>query len=208
MKKSMIILVRLFVLCTIFQSAFGENLPFVRKNPHTKLLGLLLVQTDRGSGIGGFFEWSINRSNRIGISPHFLAVRGQYEYPIYDPYTGYVYERSDKKRLTLLPIYLDYKRILFTDSIANNFRPFLNVAIGPTIGLDPPNIPEFFKRWKKVQAYYSYGWRVGGGIDFGYGIDGVVSVFIGYEGLKFAEVLDGSDDYSGIVIRIGLGKKY
>ena len=199
-------------------------------DPYAKYGGITLIQTDRGSGLGGFFEWSINTSNRIGINASLLMVKGKYDYPIvvYDySYRPYVIEKSDKKRLSLLPVYINYKRILFTDAIANNFRPFLNISFGPVIAFDPPNIPDFLKRWKKMTTAYTFGGRIGAGVDFLYGPGTIITLYFGYDYIHFAKKIDitkyegeipedwvfpkdynGLKNYSGLILKIGFGKKY
>ncbi len=202
-------------------------------DPHAKYGGLTLIQTDRGSGLGGFFEWSINTSNRIGINASLLMIKGKYDYPIiipYDPYNpsyGYsYYEKSDKKRLSLLPVYINYKRVLFTDAIANNFRPFLNISFGPVIAFDPPNVPDFVERWKKMTTAYTFGGRIGTGVDFLYGPGTIITLYFGYDYIHFLRKIDASKnyempegyevpkdhdglkDYSGLILKIGFGKKY
>jgi len=183
-------------------------------DPKGKYGGVSIVQTDRGTGAGLFYEWSLNASNRIGVSSNLLVVRGKNDYPIYDPLTGYTFERYDKKRLTLMPILATYKHPLFTDKIANNFRPFLSASAGPILSFDPPNVPDFAERMKNISVGATFGARIGAGLDFLYAMGTIISVNIGYEFIEFQKPLDGSDtydglaNYSGITIAIGVGKKY
>jgi len=183
-------------------------------DPSGKYGGVSLVQSDRGTGAGLYYEWSLNSANRIGAHANLLVVRGKNDYPLYDPWTGYTFERHDKKRLILLPVFATYKRVLFVDKIANNFRPFLAAAAGPIISFDPPNIPDFADRMKDIQVGATFGARVGIGMDFLYTMGTLISLFIGYEQIEFADALDGSDNYdgiknySGITVTLGIGKKY
>jgi hypothetical protein len=199
-------------------------------DPKARYGGISIVQTNRGSGLGGFYEIAKSPSNRLGINIDFIMVRGEYDYPItvWDPYYGYMtYERSDKKRLSLLPVYAVYKRMFFVDKIANNFRPFLSVSLGPIVGIDPPNVPDFSDRMKGMQFPVTFGARVGAGVDFIYGPGTLVSLFVGYDVIKFSKRIDastldeepsedwippsdfyGSKDYSTLIIELRFGKRY
>lgn len=219
-----ILLVFLAVDISLGQEQFNID------DPKAKYGGMSIVLTDRGSGLGGFYEIANSPSNRLGINADFIMVRGEYDYPItvWDPYYGYMtYERADKKRLSLLPIYAVYKRMFFVDKIANNFRPFVGLAVGPIIGIDPPNVSNFSERIKGVQFPVTFGARVGAGIDFIYGPATFMSIFVGYDIIEFSKKIDastldeeppedwtpssdfyGSKDYSTLVFELRIGKRY
>lgn len=74
---------------------------------------------------------------------------------------------------------------------------------------------------------YTFGGRIGAGVDFLYGPATIVSLYFGYdyihfakkiditeykgeipEGWVFPEDYDGLKNYSGLILKIGLGKKY
>lgn len=195
-------------------------------DPKAKYGGLTLIQTDRGSGLGLFFEYSRQNADRLTLQANFLMIKGSNDYPLYDPYTGYIWERSDKRRLTLCPLYLGYKKVLFADKIANNFRPFFEISLGPVIAFDPPNIPDFSDRIKRMRLFYAPGFQVSGGADFFYGPGTTISLYFGYDFIKFAHKIDrpeaynypegydtsklyqGQQKFNGIVIKIGFGKRY
>lgn len=215
----------------LFQSLPAKSLQLI-DDPEAKYRGLSLLQAKNGSGIGGYFEWSLNVSNRIAATLNFLIVRGENDYPIYDPYYDpygyYAVERSDKTRLQLLSITPGYKRVLFVDKLDNNFRPFLMVGAGPVLAIDPPNIPDLSERIKQIRFYYSGILSVGGGIDFVYGAGTIVSLFFGYELVRFPYKIDlpdylelleeeeldasqfytGRRDFSGLILKISFGRKY
>lgn len=214
-RKNIIVELGIFI---VFCLSVGANAQpkFSTKSTNFNYFGLSLVQTDRGSGFGGYYEWSLNTSNRIGVQSNILIVRGSNDYPVYDYYTNQYYERWDKKRLTLVPVLIGYKRILFAEQIANNFRPFVDLSVGPVIAFDPPNIPDFVERWKRMKLAYTAGGRIGGGVDFMYGPSSIVSIYFGYEWIYFQKNIDKSEDsetsgmknYNGLIVKIGFGKKH
>jgi len=228
MKKSdLLFAVICFVLSTSILTAQSKK--YSIDDPKAKFGGLLLLQTNNGSGLGGFFEKAINSSNRLTANLQWLFIRGKNDYPIYDPYYDpygyYAVERSDKTRLSFIPLLVGYKRILFVDQLANEFRPFLQVNAGPLIAIDPPNIPDLSDRMKNIKIWYNGTVEIGGGVDFAYWPGSLVSVYLGYSYLRFQQKIDlpepynipqGSDasdfyngrqDFSGLVLRIGIGKR-
>lgn len=223
MKTKKINLMYMVLLAMCFAGLANAQTKYATKEIRHRFAGLTLITTDRGSGVGGFYEWSINTSNRITIQSNLLVIKGSY--PIYDSWTGTYYERTDKRRLTLMPVLVGYKRILFADQIANNFRPFIDFSAGPVVAFDPPNISDFVDRMKQIDVAYTGALRVGAGVDFTYGPAAIVSFYFGYEMIRFSKTLDkaetyydennqlvvpypGMKNYSGLIIKIGLGKKY
>lgn len=190
--------------------------------------GLTIFQTNEGSGFGGYFEYSLKNADRLVAQLNFVVVSGD-DYPLYgyDYYGNLVtYESPNKRRLMFLPMYVGYKKVLFADQIANNFRPYLEGLGGAVMALDPPNIPDFGKRMKKMTTAWAPGFQFGGGVDFIYGPGVLVSLFAGYEYLKFNHKIDlpqiyyddfnnpipnnytGQKDFNGLVIKLSFGKKF
>ena len=192
--------------------------------PNVSYSGLSLLQCTNGTGIGGYWEKTLNVSNRIGAKAALIFLKGEDEYPIYNYYTGMYYESPNKKRLSFLPLYLSYKKMLFTDQIANNFRPFLSLQGGPLIALDPPNIQKFSDRIKRITTEYTFSTRAGAGIEFLYGRGTIISLFVGYDMIRFKDYIDetkevidftlmevyedkGKKVYSGLVVSISFGRQ-
>ncbi|MBU0711201.1 hypothetical protein KJ762_06830 [bacterium] len=199
-------------------------------DPNARYGGLALVQSNNGGGVGGFYEWALNSSNHLTANLNIVFVRGKNDYQIYDYNSSYYYnspvylDRPNKTRLNFLSFQLGYKRILFTDKLANNFRPFLYCNAGPVIAMDPANVPDWSERMKNIDYYYNGTVHFGAGIDFVTMPKSLISLFIGYEYLNFPNKIDipsdlppeedwdsyytGRRNFSGIVIKISLGKKF
>ncbi len=215
----------LIVVFLVFKPLLGQSTVPI-DNVDAKFAGLSYVQITNGAGVGGYYEKYFAKSHRMGIETNFIITRGENEYPIYDPYYGYL-ERSDKKRLSFLNINLKYKKILFVDQIANNFRPFLSLSAGPIIAFDPPNVPELSERFKNIETSLSWNGSAGVGIDFLYSGNSGMSFFAGYNYIKFPNKLDqdpenykelignngyeydyGKKDYSSALVRISIIRKF
>jgi hypothetical protein len=210
-----------FLLC--FKPAIGKTNKGI-DDPDAKYGGFSIIQSNNGAGFGGFYEYAINASSRLTANIHLLIVHGKNDYPIYNPYDpyGYTYERADKTRLSFIPVLVGYKRILFVDKLANNFRPYLQIDGGFVTALDPANVPDFSDRMKNMEVYYTGILRAGAGMDFMTTPRTLISVFLGYEYLKFANKIDlpyelpeepdkyytGRKDFTGITIKVSIGKKF
>lgn len=209
---------------TYSQKKFGID------DPDAHYGGLAYVQTNNGGGVGGFYEYALNSANHLIANLNLIIVRGDNDYPMYDYYssyyygTPYYYERYDKTRLNFLSLQLGYKRLLFTDKLANNFRPFLFINAGPVLAIDPPNIGDWSERMKNIEYHWNGAAHFGAGVDFLTGPKSLISLYAGYEYLSFPSKIDipnemppadlrdlfytGKRDFSGIVIRISFGKKF
>lgn len=229
MKMSIKLINILIALLMLNLTAFSQK-RYSIDDPDARYGGLALVQSNNGGGIGGFYEWALNSANHLTANLNFIFVRGDNDYQIYDPYssyyynTAYYYERPDKTRLDFISFQAGYKRVLFTDKLANNFRPFLYCNVGPVLAVDPANVPDWSDRMKNIEYYYNGTLHIGAGIDFVTRPRSLISLFVGYEYLKFPEKIDipdvlppeeewdyyytGRQDFSGIVIKIGFGKKF
>ena len=136
-------------------------------------------------------------------------------------------EKSDKKRLSFLTLNVVYKKVLFVDQIANNFRPFLSASFGPVIAFDPPNVPEISTRFKNIETNFAMNGTMGIGLDFLYSGDMGMSFFAGYNYLKFDSMLDpdtedhlelvgiqgyefdpGKKDFSSAIVRVSITRKF
>ena len=155
--------------------------------------GMTYVLITNGAGIGGFYEKYFAKSHKFGAEVSWILARGENEYPVYINYGQYMVQEN-KTRLSFLNFNLTYKKVLFVDKIANNFRPFLSVSAGPVIALDSPNISDFSDRMKKMKAYYSINGNAGAGIDFLHSSNYGFSFFAGVNFLIFNQKLDPDPD--------------
>ena len=228
--KQFIYFTIIFFLVISNRSLFSQK-KFGIDDPNARYGGLALVQSNNGGGIGGFYEKALNSSNHLTANLNYIFVRGDNDYPLYDPYTSYYYntsyyyERVDKTRLNFLSFQLGYKRILFVNQLANNFRPFLYANAGPVLAIDPPNISDWSERMKNISYYYAGTVNFGAGVDFATTPKALISLFVGYEYLHFSEKIDipdilpdpgedlskyytGKQDFSGLVVKVSFGKKF
>jgi len=197
MKKNITISILLILALSI--GLAEEKFPI--DNPDLSMAGFTIFQTNYGAGLGGFYEKNFTPSDKIGFNMKFIVTRGEGDYPqrYYDPITRrtYTFQRADKRRLYLLETYIHYKRLFFTDQIANNFRPFVEVNMGPVIGLDPPNRSDYsiWKRWKRMDLPFTLGGNINVGFDYVWKGSRYFSLSIGYDFIKFRKNIDPPPDF-------------
>jgi hypothetical protein len=105
--------------------------------------------------LAGFIDFSISDS------------RDDREFEYYDPYTGTLYSPGKLNRFLVIPLQFGIQKRFFREEILDNFRPYLNVGIGPTMIYVFPYNLEYFNALGKGQPRYTFGGYVGFGAFFG-----------------------------------------
>lgn len=162
--------------------------------------------SDRGFLVGGTWRYAWNREWSSPAQFAFLFFRESDKIPYYDYYTMRYYEPPSKK-IVFLNLRTGIQRRLWTESLAENMQPYLLISAGPTIAFDPANDGGFFSRWGKTQLGYTGNLFVGGGVDFVHSREGQFTISIGYELIYFPESVDGSNNYSGVVVGFSFGQR-
>ncbi len=147
--------------------------------------GIDLLISNNGFGGGAFFRREFSDVLSGFITFAISDVKDDAEVELYNYYTGQTYVRGKINRMLLLPLTFGLQYRLFNEEIADNFRPYLNLGIGPSMVFASPysrtreyTLPnggtlveyeqvEFFSSLKDGKAHYSIGGFVGGGAYFG-----------------------------------------
>lgn len=186
---------------------------FAQKDESEKLyssFGLDIMVSEGGLGIGGFFnkEFTSTLSGFVDFS--FSETKDEKEFEYVD-YWGRVYVFGKKNRIFLLPLNFGLKYRLFKDDIVDNFRPYLNFAVGPSIVITTPYNVEFFRSFKYAYANYTIGGYIGVGANFGFDRINSLGVNLRYYLVHFfnegVEGLEGKfqKDLGGIYLTINFG---
>ena len=136
-------------------------------------LGFDILFSNSGFGLGGFYQrplsdglaWFVN----LGIS----GARKTDEFPTYipdpEPPHNLTYDVPGKvNRVFSLPLTVGLKYRVLETALVENFRPYLNVGVGPTMILALPyEGHDFFSSLGHANAYFTGGGFVGVGADFG-----------------------------------------
>ena len=111
------------------QSATDEP---VRRNPYGSGAGGELLLTNSGFGLGGYYSRAVGPSTSLLAELSLGAGKDEREIKIF----GYGRSQIPRKAnyLLMLPLQLGVQRRLFRDTIEDNFRPYLQLTAGPTLG--------------------------------------------------------------------------
>jgi hypothetical protein len=128
--------------------------------------GIDLLISNSGFGLGGFFRHQYDRDLFGTLIFSFSEVEDDNEVEYEDIY-GNTYVPGKVNRFLLLPLLAGVQYRLFADEIMDNFRPYVNAGVGPTLLYSTPYDREFFSSLSYGQAHYTVGGYVGFGAFFG-----------------------------------------
>jgi outer membrane protein W len=238
----------LFFILLLSTGAFAQALPgtdttiiFTPSNPNliqpqsyrsaTKAWGLDLLMSNNGFGLGLFYRYEL--SDELSLMGNFAVsdVEGDAEFEQYD-YYGNSFVPGKKNRLLMIPVTFSMQYRLFKDEIADNFRPFVNAGVGPTMVYvspyanpidyyfpdgtyaytDPGKI-DFFTALKYGKMHYTVGGFIGAGVYFGMDKGTLTGLSVKYFIAPFQngfEVMQGGyiKNFGGLFITLSFGTMY
>ena len=178
--------IKLIIIMMISSSLYSQE------NSHN----INFMFTNNGYGFGYESEKFLKENLSIGADLRFYDIRSD-EYPGYDPFVNQ-YKIIGEKNITMLPLYLRLNYYPFQGKIANNFEPYLLVALGPMLSIDgDENIRSFSKRWSNAETQISPGGSIGIGINFNTSTSNTLAFGLGYDYLKVEEPIHDKKDYGG-----------
>jgi hypothetical protein len=126
----------------------------------------VLVSTN-GFGLGAFYrhEYAEDLAGYVDFSVSEAKDDNEVEY--IDPYTFQSYVPNKVNRFLLLPIFVGIQKRMFADDIVDNFRPYINGAVGPTMIYVFPYDQDYFSALGHGSARYTAGGYVGFGAFIG-----------------------------------------
>ena len=210
----------LFIILTVFcgtmhAQGIGELAP--DKDPIVfppNAYGLDVMFGEGGFGLGGFYKHDLAKDLTFSVDLSVSEAKDENEFEYVDPYTGESYTYGKKNRVLLLPLNFGMQYRLFSESLGDNLRPYINIAAGPATVVTTPYDMEFFTAFKKAQARYTAGGYVGVGANFGLEQKNTLGINIRYYIIHFfdegVESLEGrfQKNLGGFYITLNLGIMY
>lgn len=187
--------------------------------PMVKALGLDLLMSNNGFGLGIFYRYELTDEFSLMLNFAISDVKDDAESEQYD-YYGNSFVPGKKNRLLMMPLMASVQYRLFKDDIVDNFRPFINAGLGPTMMFvapyahptdyyypdgtyaytDPGKI-DFFTSLKYGKMRYTLGGYIGAGAYFGMEKGTLTGLSVKY---FFAQFPDGIEVmYGGYVKNFG-----
>ena len=141
--------------------------------------GVDILISNNGFGLGGFLrhEYSEDLSGTLTLA--FSEAKDDNEVEYVD-YYGETIVPGKINRFILVPLHVGVQYRLFAEDILDNFRPYVNAAVGPTLVFSSPYDREFFNSLGYGQAHYTVGGYVGIGAFFGSAHESLSGVNIRY----------------------------
>ena len=195
--------------------------------PMTRSWGLDVLMSNNGFGLGIFYRNELTDELSLLLNFAVSDVKDDAEFEQYDFY-GNSFIPGKKNRLIMMPITASIQYRLFKDDIVDNFRPFVNAGIGPTMILvapyanptsyyftdssyyvDPGKI-DFFTSLKYGKLRYTIGGYIGAGVYFGMEKGTLTGLSVKYFLAPFPdgiEVMEGGyiKNFGGLFISLTFG---
>jgi len=219
MKKFKYILIFiLFAGCT-FAQKIGKLAP---EKPSVKFpsnaWGVDLLFSEGGFGLGTFYRKAYSQNLTGFVDFSISESKEEREIEFLNVFGNRVV-RNKKNRALLLPLNFGVQYRLFTESLTDNFRPYITSAIGPSMVLESPFLKnrrqiDFFEAFKYARMKYTVGGYVGIGSNIGLSQSHLLSISLRYYIIhllgKGIENLDGKyrKNLSSIYISISIGMRY
>lgn len=152
-----------FVFGTMTNPAVIQSPP----NTMVNSMGVDIMVSTGGFGLGIFYrhEFSDDFAGYIDFS--ISESKDDQEIEFYDPYTGRTFVPGKANRFLNMPLMAGVQHRLFKEDILDNFRPYLNAAVGPTMIYVFPYNEEYFRALGKGHPVYTVGGYIGVGAYFG-----------------------------------------
>jgi hypothetical protein len=168
----------------VFTPASPSLIQKTTYEPYRSAWGADLLLSNNGFGVGGFYRHEFSDVLAGFVQLAISDVKDDAEVQYVD-YYGQSYTPNKINRLMLFPLTVGMQYRLFSQTIADNFRPYLSAGLGPSIIVVAPyatpttitdpvqgsftyyNQIDFFDAMKKAQMRVTLGAYVGAGAYFG-----------------------------------------
>jgi hypothetical protein len=180
MKVISIILVLVMASSLAYSQRIGELAP--EKPPEIfpdNSWGADLMFGEGGFGLGTFYRRQITQ-NLIGFVDLSISESKDEREIEYIDFWGNTFTYNKVNRVFLLPLNFGVHYRLFTQSLTENLRPYLNAGIGPTFVVTTPYDIEFFSAFGKAHINYAAGGYIGIGANFGTSKSNLVGINLRY----------------------------
>ncbi len=175
--------------------------------------GIDVLVSTNGFGLGTFYrhEYSDDFSGYLDFS--ISEAKDDNEVSYVD-YFGNSYTPGKVNRFLVLPVYAGIEKRLFKDDIMDNFRPFINAAVGPSMIYVFPYNEEYFSALGHGQFKYTAGGYVGLGAYFGSEKSNILGMNIRYYyipypgGLESLTYVAPKTQFGGFYITLNFGNAW
>jgi hypothetical protein len=155
--------------------------PKAEQKEYLNAWGMDILVSNGGFGLGAFYRREFT-SDIAGFATFSISEsKDDREVEQFDPVFQISYVPGKLNRFLVLPLLVGVQYRLFREDIVDNFRPFVNAGVGPTMVFASPFTDvitqpsgdielrqvEFFKSLGRGRAHYTAGGFIGFGANFG-----------------------------------------
>ncbi len=175
--------------------------------------GIDILISTGGFGLGGFYRHEFARDISGFVSLSVSEAKDERELEFVD-YLGQTYSPGKVNRFLVIPLTIGVEQRLFSDQIIDNFRPYLNAAVGPSLIYATPYREEFFNSLGKGHPYYTVSGYIGVGAYFGSDRNTLLGMNVRYyfvpfgSGIESLEAGPPKKEFGGFFITINVGSAW
>ncbi len=116
-----------------------ESIPAktVKKNPYGSGIGMNIALTNSGFGLGGYLMRSVSSTGSFLVDMMITTLKDDREQRFFG-FFGESIIPNKENYVHVIPLQFGFQRRMFKEAIEDNFRPFIHVTGGPTLGWVSP----------------------------------------------------------------------
>lgn len=108
-----------------------------KRNPYGTGAGLQILLTNNGFGLGAYYKHTLSRSTSFLVEANLGAGKDEREVKFFGS-RGTSSIPYKANYLLMLPVQMGVQQRLFQEVVEENFRPYLQMTAGPTLGWEYP----------------------------------------------------------------------
>ena len=116
--------------------ARADDAADVDGNPYGSGVGLQILLTNSGFGIGGYYHHALGDATSFMADVSMGAGKDERELKFFRFGSSYIPNKANY--LLMMPLHAGIIHRLFSNTIEDNFRPYVQVTAGPTLGWESP----------------------------------------------------------------------
>jgi len=120
----------------IAQEEPSDSLAAKQKNPYGSGAGIEVILTNSGFGLGGYYSLALTSTTSLMAEITLAPGKDEREFKFSSYFRSSIPNKANY--LLMMPVQVGLMRRLFQDQIEDNFRPFLQLTGGPTLGWEYP----------------------------------------------------------------------
>lgn len=106
-------------------------------NPYGTGAGMSILLTNSGFGLGGYTQWAFTPSTSLFVELTIVNGKDRREQKFFD-FWGNSVVPNKANYFLMAPLRIGVHRRLFRNVIQENFRPFVQATVGPSVGWEWP----------------------------------------------------------------------